>query len=332
MVSRGLKIVFFGVLFIFVLAIWKWYWKIQIMYNSSILSLYTPDTFPIPENLKQSYHSAVNNGFELSKTKRVVFAALVRDVEDRMPEIEKKVEKMGKMFEDYRVLIVENDSKDGTRKYLLSWAKRNPRVTILGCGRNVTGTCSIKSAVDKTDGHGVDRRRINKMVDLRNIYLEEIKTNQELAEFDYAIFWDLDMIGSVYIDGVAHSMDYLERRPDIDVVCAYGIYRWGLLTLFYDTYALLLKNEPFHIDMKTVHDVRKGLWEAKYDRGEEPVEVDSCFSGFAIYRVKSLLPDNVIYDMSDENNLECEHVRLNIKIKGGKVFNPSMIHLVLENR
>lgn len=330
MITRGVKILFFVVLFILVLAIWKWYWKIQLMYNSSIVSLYTPDSFHIPENLKSSYSSAVKNGFNVSKTKRVVFAALVRDIEDRMPEIEKKVEKMGKMFEDYRVLIVENDSKDGTRNYLLGWAKRNPKVTILGCGHNAT-SCSIKTAVEKTDGHGVDRRRISKMVDLRNIYLKEIKENQELREYDYAVFWDLDMVGSVYMDGVAHSMNYLERRSDIDVVCAYGIYRWGLLTLFYDTYALLHKDEKFHIDMKTVHDIRKGLWESKYDRGEEPVEVDSCFSGFAIYRVNSLLPDNVVYDMSPENNLECEHVRLNIKIKGGKVFNPSMINLVLEN-
>lgn len=328
--DKSIKILFFTVLFIFALAIWKWYWKIQLMYNSSIVSLYTPDSFHIPENLKEKYHSAVRNGFGVAKTKRVVFAALVRDVEDRMPEIEKKVEKMGNMFGDYRVLIVENDSKDGTRNYLLSWAKRNPRVTILGCGHNAD-FCSIKKASVKTDGHGVDRQRISKMVDLRNIYLDEIKSNPELRDFDYAIFWDLDMIGSVYIDGVAHTMNYLDESPSINVVCAYGIYRWGLLTLFYDTYALIHKGESFHIDMKTVHDIRKGLWEAKYDRGEDPVEVDSCFSGFAVYRVDALLPNNVVYDMSSDDNLECEHVRLNMKIKGGKAVNPSMINLVLEN-
>ena len=330
MIPKEFRFLFFVTLIIFILVIWKWYWKIQLMYNSSIVSMYTPDSFAIPENLKENYDNAVKDGFNVSRTKKVVFAALVRDVEERMPEIEKKVEKMGKMFADYRVLIVENDSKDGTRKYLLGWARRNPRVTILGCGHNAP-SCSIKKASAKTDGHGVDRQRIQKMVDLRNIYLEEIKTNPELRNYDYAIFWDLDMIGSVYLDGVAHSMSYLDNRTDVDVVCAYGIYRWGLLTLFYDTYALLHKGEPFHIDMKTVHDIRKGLWEAKYDRGEDPVEVDSCFSGFAIYRVNSLLPDDVLYDMSPNNNLECEHVRLNIKIKGKKTVNPSMINLVLEN-
>lgn len=330
MTTRGIKLLFFVTLFIFVLVIWKWYWKVQLMYNSSIVSMYTPDTFPIPENLKIKYHRSVKNGFELSKTKKVVFAALVRDVEERMPYIERKVEKMGKMFGDYRILIVENDSTDGTRSYLLNWAKRNPRVTILGCGINAKA-CSIKSATEKTDGHGVDRRRISKMVDLRNIYLNEIKNNEKLQKFDYAIFWDLDMISSVYMDGVANSMDYLENHHNTDVVCAYGIYRWGIFTLFYDTYALLNQGEQFHIDMKTVHDVRKGLWEVKYDRGEDPVKVDSCFSGFAIYRISSLLPTSVFYDMSSEENLECEHVRLNMKIKGEKVVNPSMINIILEN-
>lgn len=328
--DRKIKVTFFITLVVLFLSLWKWYWKIQLTYNSSGVSLFTPETFAILEESKDVLDKNIKSGFKVSKQKRVVFAALVRDIEERLPEIEKKVERMGQMFEDYRVLIVENDSKDDTRLYLLNWVKRNPRVTILGCGYDVK-KCSIKSAETKTDGHGVDRKRINKMVDLRNIYLEEIKNNKLLRSFDYAIFWDLDMIGSVYLDGVAHSLDYLEKNRDTKVVCAYGIYRWGLLTLYYDTYAHLNKGEKFHINLKTVHDVRKGLWEVKHSRGEEPVEVDSCFSGFAIYEIQSLLPEDVFYDMSSEENLECEHVRLNMKIKGKKVMNPNMINLVLEN-
>jgi len=299
------------------------------MYNSSLLSLYTPESFYLPENLKTKYKNNVKNGFKISKGKKVVFASLLRDVEERMPAIEKKVERLGKLFADYHVLIVENDSNDGTRQYLLDWAKRNPKITVLGCGKNFKGVCSIKSAVSKTDGHFIDRKRINKMVDLRNIYLNEIK--KSFQNYDYAVFWDLDMIGSVYIDGVAHTMDYLERSPDVDVVCAYGIYRWTFLTLFYDSYAFLDKKEKYHIDMHTPHHLRKALWDTKYNRGDDPVEVDSCFSGFAVYRMTSLSDPDVIYDMSPETNLECEHVRLHMKIKGKKTMNPSMINLVLEN-
>jgi hypothetical protein len=322
------KIVFFVTLAITLIILWKWYWRLQIMYNSSILSLYTPDTFPIPETLKEQYNNTVSYGKKVMSKSGIIITALVRDVAHKLPEITQKAERMGSLFGDYRILIVENDSSDGTREKLLEWHFKNPRVTILGCGYNVD-ECHM-SKMPKTDGHGVDRIRIEKMVKLRNIYLEEIKRSDPYR-FQYVAMWDMDLLGSIYFDGVQHTIGYMDKNPDVDVVCAYGIYRWGILTLFYDTYALLHKGEQFHIDMKTAHDIRKGLWEAKYDRGEDPVEVDSCFSGFALYRTSSLLDEDVLYDMSGEDNLECEHVRLNIKIKGKKVVNPSMINFVLLN-
>ena len=39
--------IFFVVLVVLVLCVWKFYWKMQLMYNSSVLGLYTPDTFPV---------------------------------------------------------------------------------------------------------------------------------------------------------------------------------------------------------------------------------------------------------------------------------------------
>jgi hypothetical protein len=181
----------------------------------------------------------------------------------------------------------------------------------------------------KTDGHSVDRTRIEKMVKLRNIYLEEIKENY--WDWDYTIMWDLDLIGNIYVDGIEHSMGLFSKNLDVSTICSYGIYRWGLMTLFYDTYALVHLNENFHIDDKLYHDIKKGWWDARYKRGDDPFEVDSCFSGFAIYKTSALVDENVIYDMSPLGNLECEHTRLNKKIKGKKLVNPSMINYVLLN-
>lgn len=297
------------------------------MYNSSVLSFYTPDTFPINNDKLQMYEDKCNRGAKEISENRVVITSLLRDVETRIPEIKKKAERVGSMFKDYHILIVENDSKDNTRKLLLEWTQDNKRVTILGCGYNEQ-ECKIPK-MPKTDGHQVDRPRIEKMVKLRNIYLDEIKLH--FSDWEYTVMWDLDMIGSIYLDGIENSMGYMADHPDLSVVCSYGIYRWGTLTLFYDTYALLHLNEKFHISDKTIHDIKKGWWEAKYQRGDMPFEVDSCFSGFAIYRIKDILDNTVRYDMSPPDNLECEHVRLNKKIKGRKVVNPSMINFVLLN-
>lgn len=323
---RDIKILFFVSLIILLILLVKFYWKFQMMYNSSVLSFYTPDSFPLTN--KPEYDRLLDKGEKTIKNKTVVITALVRDVEGRIPEIRKKAERVGDLFKDYHILIVENDSKDQTRAKLLEWASQNSKVTILGCGYNAR-ECTLPK-MPKTEGHHVDRTRIEKMTKLRNIYLDEIKKNFTQG-WDYVIMWDLDMLGSVYLDGITHTIGYLEQTPNVNVVCAYGIYRWGSLILFYDTYALLHPGESFHIDMKSIHDIRKGWWEARYQRGDSVFDVDSCFSGFAIYRLEPLLYRNVEYDMSGPNNLECEHVRLNKKIAGRKVVNPSMLNFVLLN-
>lgn len=319
-------ILFLIVLFLLLLILFKYYWKIQLNFNSSVLSMYTPDTFPIDEKYQKQYNHFTSLGKEYCKRKKVIITALVRDVGKKLPEIEKKAIAVSKLFNDYRIIIVENDSSDNTREYLLSWSKKDPKVIILGCGINVK-KCEIK--LEKTEGHSVNRKRIEKMVYLRNIYLDFIKKNY--SHFDYVLMWDLDSISMIYLDGIHNSFGYFATDNNIATICANGIYRWGFMTLYYDTYATLSKNEKFHIDSKLSHDIRKGLWEHRYYRGEPLQEVDSCFSGFTIYRMENLLGKEIYYDMSPMENIECEHVRLNMKIKGKKYINPSMINYILLN-
>ena len=333
-------ILFIIVLIILGFLIWQNHWKIQLMYNSSSVSAYTPDTFPVAHHLKESYETTTEEGFETMKQKTIVICALVRDVENKMAAIERKAEKIGKSFYNYRILIVENDSSDKTRELLLNWAKRNPKVEILGCGLNAE-KCSIKGAEKKTEGHSVYRTRIEKMVYLRNIYLEWVqyyaKTKSPspvkgitTKHFDYMAVWDLDTIGNVYIDGIANTIQQFKNNPDADAICAYGIYRFGPLEIYYDTYAHLTAADKFHIDSKTYHDV-KTRFNVQHKRGEDMVPVVSCFSGFTMYRVSSLMKPGVEYDMSPPENLECEHVRLHSKLSGKIFLNPSMINLVLLN-
>lgn len=329
MVSRH-KILFCVVIVIFVFMIWKCYWRIQLVYNSSSLSLYTPSIFKAKQEYSKEYDYRVKYGFRSAKTKTIIITTLLRDVEGKIPEIKLRSERMGKIFKDYRILIVENDSSDKTREKLIEWSLSNPKIIILGCGYNVK-KCSIKIATTKTEGHGVNKDRIEKMVYLRNVYLDEVKKNYR--NFDYMAVWDLDIIGSVYLDGVANSLSYFDNSTRIDAICAYGIYRWLFMTLYYDTYAHITdKKDEFHISEKLYHDIGTSI-KTRYSVGQEPIQVNSCFSGFTIYRINSLLDPYVRYDMTptENNNIECEHVRLNYKLKGKILMNPSMIHYVLLN-
>ena len=316
-----------------VVVIFHNYWKIQLMYNSSLLSLYTPDTFNISPQHQTEHEQYVLKGTKEMKRSTIVICTLLRDAAKKIPEIKKRTERLGEEFLDYRIIIVENDSSDGTRRLLNEWREKNPRVVILGCGVNSNDeTCHISKASVKTEGNSVFRYRIEKMVHLRNIYLEYVKSN--LASFDFCVAWDLDIIGSVYLDGIANTIGHFTTSTspayNADAICAYGIFRWGYLTLYYDTYAHIDYDDVYHVDLQTLHHFKKTFGH-KYDRGIPPVPVSSCFSGFTIYRIPSLLSDSVVYDMSPPDNLECEHVRLHKKLQ--KIYlNPSMVHLVLLNK
>lgn len=302
------------------------------MYNSSTFSLYTPDSFYIPPQYKSNHDKLTQYGFKIMREKTLVICVLLRNVAGKLPEIRKRAHRMGKAFKDYRIVIVENNSSDDTRILLNKWRETDPKVIVLGCGVNSNiDNCQISKAAKATDGHGVDRGRIEKMTHLRNIYLDYVKNS--LSEFDYTMVWDMDIVGAVYLDGVANTIGHFNYPGGVaknaDAICAYGIYRWGWMTVYYDTYAHIDAGDEFHIDLKTVHDIKKGLG-VSYDRGTPPVKVVSCFSGFTVYRISSLLKDDVGYTMSPPDNLECEHVSLHKKLDN-VYLNPSMIHFVLLN-
>ena len=310
-----------------------YYWKIQLMYNSSSVSLYTPNTFHITSKYKREYDEYTSKGTKEMKNSTIVICTLLRDVAEKIPDIKKRTERLGEEFIDYRVVVVENDSSDGTRILLKEWAKENPKVVLLGCGVNsLDDECHINQASSKTDGHSLGRRRVEKMVYLRNIYLNYILRN--FPHFDYCAMWDLDIIGSVYIDGVANTIGHFTspRSPayKADCICAYGVFRFLYLKLYYDTYAHIDEGDSYHVDLHSIHHLKKTL-PKQYDRGTPPISVQSCFGGFSIYQIPSLLKYDAKYDMSSDNNIECEHFRLNKKLK--KIYlNPSMIHLVLLNK
>jgi hypothetical protein len=325
------KYFYFIIFILFFYLLWFNYYRIQLLYDVNVLGSHTPEKFTIPKGNENEYNKRVHMGVKEMLLSRIILCSLLRDVEDRIPMIIEKVENMGKIFKDYRVLIVENDSKDNTRNLLLEWASRNNKVIILGCGINVN-ECHLN--LKKTEGHAVDRTRIEKMVYLRNLYLNEIKKNY--SNWDYFAVWDLDIIGSVYLDGLANSFGYLTKFKNpyfnIDAMCAYGIKSTPFTYYYYDPYAHVKQGGTFHINEKLQHALETGYELLGLQRGETPLKVDSCFGGFTIYKIKSILLKNAEYGTSskDTDNLICEHVYLNDFIDN-IYLNPSMIYVVLVN-
>src|SRR5579885_336563 len=65
--------------------------------------------------------SIENRGFTHMRKSKIIIAGLIRDKEYLVNDIKRKLEGLGSYFLDYRILIVENDSKDKTRELLLKW-------------------------------------------------------------------------------------------------------------------------------------------------------------------------------------------------------------------
>src|SRR5688572_2527732 len=100
------RYIFIGSIIVLFLLLWYIYPK---LYMPSIFSSYTPnEEFPISD--LNAYQKLASDGFVIASETRVVIAGLVRDVEKKMPDIKQKVERVGALFADYRVLLVENDS------------------------------------------------------------------------------------------------------------------------------------------------------------------------------------------------------------------------------
>lgn len=325
-------ILFFISLLLLSFIIYSKSWKVQLMYNSLGTSIYTPESFSVRTGKESSLNEKIVKGRNLAKNKRIIITGLLRDSSKNIKYIRKKIEKIGSAFKDYKVIIVENNSSDDTREKLLEWKNLSNKVTILGCGINAK-KCNLTGILSKkSEGHSVYRKRIEKMVNLRNIYLDYIRNNKELHNYNYTIVWDLDTISITYLDGIFTSIYELHNR-NISAICALGVYRWlGVMPLYYDTYAHIDYGDNFHIDSKLKHDIQKGIQKGlEYKRGDDLVRVKSCFSGFTIYKTKDLL--NIKYTMTpSKNNLECEHVRLNKKLPNGIYLNPSMINFVLYNK
>lgn len=276
----------------------------------------------IPQDIYRGIYDSNNikKGFDFMKTKTIVFCGLARDIQKVFNRVKQKYEFFGSFFKDYKIIIVENDSKDKTRELLLEWVKTNPRVTILGCGVN-KNECKMNTKTFSS--FNVGSERIGKMAMLRNIYMEFIKN----LNFEYTTIIDFDIRGSLYIDGIAHSFYCFSENPHIDAIGANAINNF--LNTYYDPFALVELNKPLDFSdykEKVSHDIEISK---KYDykMGDKLVPVRSCFAGCVIYKTNQIR--NRRYKSAPKGKLGCEHVYFN---DGLKMFmNPSMLFSVWAN-
>lgn len=281
-------------------------------------------------------------GIKEMQKHKVIIAGIARDNLTDLPITLKHLYELVKLFADYRVIIFENDSKDGTKTALNIWSKKDPKVRIIS-----------------EDFNNKKRPNHKFMADVRNKYISSLK-DSEYEDFNLVMLIDLDMAYGFDIRGIQDSFSRFEKW---DVVCSNGIKNQA--GQMYDVFAF--RNEEFPFSPKKWHGIcekkemphfnkckigeekfskgsfydmfafRSGWQEESrlfwlrilpqmqkiYSIGEDLVPVFSCFGGLAFYKKNFI--QNCIYDSIED---DCEHVYFHqcLRKNNAKIFmNPSQI-------
>ena len=89
--------------------------------------------FEPPNDLKEDYWSIVGRGYQDMKNIRIIFSGITRDNENIIGLNIQKMKLIGSYFEDYRIVIFENDSKDRTREIIEQYSEEDYKINLVPC-------------------------------------------------------------------------------------------------------------------------------------------------------------------------------------------------------
>lgn len=295
----------------------------QFMYPQYYSENFPEHLFSCRSGKEREYKNLVTMGYEKMRSSRIVICGLARDLGTHVVSITKRIDQTGKLFKDYKVLIFENDSSDGTRQALQQWQETNSHVHLI--------ECDVKDCIfgDKPMYHyGVtSNNRISRMAYFRNEYLKIVQKNYK--KFDYMMVLDFDLKGPWSLDGIAHSI----AQDNWDAIAAYGMHALfgtlGSLYVLYDAQAYVPQDKAYEA-METKQDIVQNYVNMNfYDlynvkKCDPLVPVKSSFSGLALYKIPSI--KNAWYQPGI-----CEHIGFHkhmTKNGHGNIFiNPSLLLL-----
>jgi hypothetical protein len=264
------------------------------------------ELFPFAEGARNQYLCRVDCGRRRMKELSVVICGLCRDVRYHLPRMAARIERLGAMFNDYRVVVYENDSIDRTCEFLCDWQTANPRLTVLSEQLGAPLYPAIRS---------LDRAAW--LARCRNCYREYVM--KEFAGCDHAIIVDMDLAGGWSFDGIAHTF----AKDEWDFVGSFGL-REGrdrrTRRSVYSHADLWALRPALGVPLDHLGSDNNAIVE----RGRDLVPIESCFGGLGIYRFRCL--EVARYDGAD-----CEHVGFHAEMRrvgfGRQFLNPNQIVL-----
>ena len=249
---------------------------------------------------KYNYKIEAFSNEKIKKT--VVIVGCAKNIAKNLPTSLKKIDMLISLFEKSNVIIFENDSKDNTLDILNKW-------------RGVRNNIEIITDSKKTNPN-LQKERTYCLSYARNLLLDKAR----LINPYYFINMDLDnVVGKLKKNNFLKIFDLKE---DWSMIGSNNIGKYR------DLWALRCKGwleGDYHQGYK-LYKNRKAI-----NKNESLIKVDSCFNGFAIYKMKFLKDcryhgfynDNCKIKKTRYKRQKCEHVDLHldmIKKNNAKLF------------
>jgi hypothetical protein len=244
--------------------------------------------------------------------KNIVIAALARNCEDSLRTNIPLIEKLRDRLLWSQVVVVENDSIDGTKDLLNNWKVNHANVTIISSD---FGTKTIPDQSDLIVNPMTSYQRIDKMVLYRNLYLDYI--SEVKHPIDLVIVIDIDVV-KISLTGLIHVINSFDDKTGAIFSNGMSVMKtpFGLSEIYYDTFAVWehpMLNE-FSYSSESLYRTFKSI--NKNVKKFSLYSVISAFGGVGIYNyqaIKNLRYKTVLNPLNQQEAI-CEHIPLNQEI------------------
>jgi len=212
--------------------------------------------------------------------KRIVFAGCARDCAAALPKVLANVDRIAGLFADADYVLMENDSKDTTKNLLREWCSSRPTAHLI-----------------TRDDFNISAPRTIRLAQLRGEYTALVKG--KFADRDYLAVLDCDDVNSsaIDLDAVMRSIDFLAQDRSCAGASANSV------PYYYDLWAfrhpelcpsdfwedVLDYAVRFRVSDAEAYTKTLAKRTVQLPRDGPPLEVDSAFGGFAIYKMSSVL-------------------------------------------
>ena len=244
--------------------------------------------------------------------KNIIIAALARDCEDSLRTNIPLIEELRSQFSWSQIVVVENDSKDGTKGLLNDWKINFNHVTIIS---KDFGTKTIPDKSDLIINPYTTYQRIDKMVSYRNLYLEHI--NKVEHPIDLVIIIDIDVI-EISLTGLINAINSFEEKTGAIFSNGVSVMKtpFGLSEIYYDIFAVW-EYPLLHEFSYSAGSLAKTFKSINRNIKKSPLySVISAFGGVGIYNYAAIkdLSYKTVLNPVDKQEAICEHIPFNHEI------------------